>query len=239
MMADAQLKTGRAGCANTPGIPALTPELPSEAPVTISPQPALDGSDPAPVSLYPSAQAIPTKYRGCRFRSRLEARWAVLFDQIGIGWLYEPQGFSIGGQRYLPDFLLECGTWVEVKGHEDWMSKPLMRQAALALPKMPASGERGPKLLILGNLPIVYEPVVEMHGDWGWLGIDPDGRGSELLFHGYGFGNFFRQRRPWVLEERTGDEHWLMPSFHEHEADTAEHYVAATGARFEHGESGA
>jgi hypothetical protein len=29
-------------------------------------------------------QAIETFYRGYRFRSRLEARWAVLFDALGI-----------------------------------------------------------------------------------------------------------------------------------------------------------
>ncbi len=36
---------------------------------------------------------IETKYKGCRFRSRLEARWAVFFDALGIKWRYEPEGF--------------------------------------------------------------------------------------------------------------------------------------------------
>ena len=192
-------------------------------------------------ALYPpaAARAITTSYRGYRFRSRLEARWAVFFDEMGIGWMYEPEGYVIGGKRYLPDFLLECGTWVEVKGSEEWMSKPLMRQAALALPRMPASGERGPKLLILGNIPEPYAPFIEMHGDWGWLGIEPDGRGDELLFHDYGFGDFSRHRRPWLLEERDMKRNWLYPSFHEDEVDTSAAYLKAAGARFEHGESGA
>jgi hypothetical protein len=29
-------------------------------------------------------KAIETRYAGCLFRSRLEARWAVLFDHLGI-----------------------------------------------------------------------------------------------------------------------------------------------------------
>lgn len=36
---------------------------------------------------------IETKYKGCRFRSRLEARWAVFFDALEIKWWYEPEGF--------------------------------------------------------------------------------------------------------------------------------------------------
>ena len=39
--------------------------------------------------------AIETRYAGCRFRSRLEARWAVFFDTLGIKWEYEPQGFDL------------------------------------------------------------------------------------------------------------------------------------------------
>jgi hypothetical protein len=66
-------------------------------------------------------QAIETVYRGHRFRSRLEARWAVFFDAVGIRYEYEPEGFEIstwdGDKRYLPDFrLTDLGTWVEVKG---------------------------------------------------------------------------------------------------------------------------
>lgn len=50
-------------------------------------------------------KAIETRYRGYRFRSRLEARWAVFFDALGIEWQYEPEGFELAdGTRYLPDF---------------------------------------------------------------------------------------------------------------------------------------
>lgn len=185
---------------------------------------------------YGEPIAIPTRYRGCRFRSRLEARWAVFFDHLGIGWQYEPQGFHIGGHSYLPDFLLECGTWVEIKGHEDALDYQLMRVATLALPQMPAVDERGPKLLILGQPPLT--PGVPMPGDYGWMGIDPDGRGGELLFGTYGFGQWSRHRRPWWFGERTGDGPWLRPVFDEWEPDTRPAYDAANGARFEHGERG-
>lgn len=51
-------------------------------------------------------KAIETTYRGVAFRSRLEARWAVFFDKLGIEWEYEPEGYEAGGTRYLPDFWL-------------------------------------------------------------------------------------------------------------------------------------
>jgi hypothetical protein len=51
-------------------------------------------------------KAIETKYKGRRFRSRLEARWAVFFDAMGFKWEYEPEGYAKGGIAYLPDFLL-------------------------------------------------------------------------------------------------------------------------------------
>lgn len=74
-------------------------------------------------------KAIETIYNGYRFRSRLEARWAVFFDALGIEYDYEPEGFELdNGMRYLPDFKVKCyGTrgdyegrpfdlYVEVKG---------------------------------------------------------------------------------------------------------------------------
>lgn len=46
--------------------------------------------------------AIPTKYRGVQFRSRLEACWASFFDRMGWQWEYEP----IDMPGWIPDFLL-------------------------------------------------------------------------------------------------------------------------------------
>jgi len=62
-------------------------------------------------------KAINTHYDGHYFRSRLEARWAVFFNAIGVTWEYEPEGFNFDGFNYLPDFWLpKEGYYVEVKG---------------------------------------------------------------------------------------------------------------------------
>lgn len=73
-------------------------------------------------------KAIETRYAGHRFRSRLEARWAVFMDTLGVKYEYEPQGFELtidpyfdGPRtvRYLPDFWLpDLQAYMEVKGPE-------------------------------------------------------------------------------------------------------------------------
>lgn len=61
--------------------------------------------------------AIPTRYAGCHFRSRLEARWAVFFDALGIRWEFEPEGFTgCLGEGYLPDFWLDLGADEHLSG---------------------------------------------------------------------------------------------------------------------------
>jgi len=66
-------------------------------------------------------QPIETVYRGYRFRSRLEARWAVFLDAAGIKWEYEGQGFDLNGVRYLPDFWLpRARVFLEVKPETVW-----------------------------------------------------------------------------------------------------------------------
>lgn len=51
---------------------------------------------------------IETYYNGYCFRSRLEARWAVFFDTLGVKYEYEPEGLIKNGIRYLPDFKVQC-----------------------------------------------------------------------------------------------------------------------------------
>ena len=70
-------------------------------------------------------KSIPTKYSGHTFRSRLEARVAVFFDQLRLSWEYEPEGYDLPiNGWYLPDFLLKKNEklkydiWVECKGKE-------------------------------------------------------------------------------------------------------------------------
>lgn len=75
-----------------------------------------------------SAKAIETHYKGYRFRSRLEARWAVFFDAIGVDWEYEVEGYSLPDKTaYLPDFKLHTTTldgqprihFIEIKPDRD------------------------------------------------------------------------------------------------------------------------
>lgn len=80
---------------------------------------------------FENVQPIETVWRGYRFRSRLEARWAVYFDSLGLRWEYEAEGFDLGpAGRYLPDFWLpkfNGGLFVECKPSgsdilaEDWI----------------------------------------------------------------------------------------------------------------------
>jgi len=73
-------------------------------------------------------KAIETCWNGWRFRSRTEARWAVLFNQLNIKFEYEKEGYELPSGRYLPDFWLPyhptvlphrlpaTGEWIEIKG---------------------------------------------------------------------------------------------------------------------------
>lgn len=61
-------------------------------------------------------QPIETRYKNWRFRSRLEARWAVFFESFYIPFEYEHEGYELPSGRYLPDFRLpEMPCWAEVK----------------------------------------------------------------------------------------------------------------------------
>lgn len=121
-------------------------------------------------------KAIETLYRGNRFRSRLEARYAVFFDTLGIAWEYEKQGYDLNGVRYLPDFWLpEHKYWIEVKGAEATSEE---REKAFLLAKL-----SGHSCYILHSLP-AYDVLVSAndledispqifgycggnHGTWG------------------------------------------------------------------------
>lgn len=72
-------------------------------------------------------KAIQTRYKGHHFRSRLEARWAVFFDAVGVRWEYEKEGYDLSASArenlncegigwYLPDFWLpDYNAWIEIK----------------------------------------------------------------------------------------------------------------------------
>jgi hypothetical protein len=93
----------------------------------------------------PAIQPIPTRYQGYHFRSRLEARWAVFFDTLGLRWEYEPEGFDLGGVLYLPDFRVwtpqgePC--WYEVKSEgvaEDTKFSTFREHVLMSMPERTA-----------------------------------------------------------------------------------------------------
>jgi hypothetical protein len=82
-------------------------------------------------------KAIETRYNGYRFRSRLEARWAVFFDALELDWEYEKEGYDLDESGpYLPDFWLpdidSGGMWVEVKPTRDEAVAAWVRMTALS-----------------------------------------------------------------------------------------------------------
>jgi len=98
-------------------------------------------------------QAIQTQYKGYRFRSRLEARWAVFFDALGIKFEYEPEGFVLkNGKRYLPDFYLpdvslrrssSSGIYIEIKPTAETASAAIegFESALVAFAGLPPGNE--------------------------------------------------------------------------------------------------
>lgn len=173
----------------------------------------------------PDLTPIPTNYRGCRFRSRLEARWAVFFDALEIAWQYEDQGYLVDGTPYLPDFYLpHLRAFVEIKPPTEWFYHDRCQRLAF---------ESGKRVLHIAGDP--------WPGSYRISVYHPDGTctGGERLRFALGRGE---DREVWVI----GDDIWLclnpltdgeeLPQ--EGAARLMAAYGAARSARFEHGERG-
>ncbi len=77
-------------------------------------------------------KAISTFYRGNYHRSRLEARWAVYFTELGIRYEYEKEGYKTQNFNYLPDFYFpKLDFWGEVK-HKDFGDEDVARWTEFA-----------------------------------------------------------------------------------------------------------
>lgn len=79
-------------------------------------------------------KTIPTTYNGVEYRSRLEARWAVFFDELGIRHYYEYEGFDLDGRWYVPDFYLP-----DVRGGMYCEVKPLKQGEDTAIAQLPSA----------------------------------------------------------------------------------------------------
>lgn len=172
-----------------------------------------------------SIKAIETRYKGYRFRSRLEARWAVYFDTLGWKWEYEKEGYDLSAVKtytrgfdlrlYLPDFWLpEFKTWVEIK------------------PGLPKD-----HFFRTEEEALVMNVVDMTDSNWGvvMFGLPQNGTPFTLCIpQGGEFGSPDR----YVVETRVVmGVGWskLFGSYH----DNQKAVNAALSARFEHGESGA
>lgn len=203
-------------------------------------------------------KAIDTKYKGYLFRSRLEARWAVFFDALGIPWEYEKEGFEkdigIGDKiRYLPDFYLPgTETWVEVKGSTDALKNDASRLEWVLdfnspVPYMQDSFyfEGWSKdydyqlthgLIILGNIPeprfgLTLHPIIQHHKGllWSWCEFRP--KRIKVAHDDY-----------WLSFLTRSTEEWSVEHFHFDTPfgrnDVANAYEKARQSRFEHGDCG-
>ena len=100
-------------------------------------------------------KAIPTRYKGYHFRSRLEARWAVFFDALGIIWEYETEGVQLeDGTKYLPDFELfgvikgkgtRSRLFVEVKPYGGFSAKASKAHLETGMQIVLLDGTPGPR----------------------------------------------------------------------------------------------
>lgn len=92
-----------------------------------------------------SIKAIQTFYNGYYFRSRLEARWAVFFDELGLEYEYEREGYEVAaGAWYLPDFKID-ELWIEVKHKDDNDTNALEKMSQLVI------GLQEPGVIVYGD----------------------------------------------------------------------------------------
>lgn len=200
---------------------------------------------------------IETLYKGYRFRSRLEARWAVFFDEIGADWLYEPEGFELpDGTKYLPDFLIKNvqgrgakNIYVEIKG--ELTDKDLHKIEMFADPDRNGCPDGAHPLIIFGQIPdcewikpSTYEYIDFMHGGWcleetpGYWSFDFNKDKDEHFYNlVYSEGDYY-----WT-HPMAGRGGGLVLDYPDDPYDfvdverTAKAFEKARQARFEHGES--
>lgn len=159
-------------------------------------------------------KAIETVYKGYRMRSRLEARWGIFLDVLGIEWEYEREGFTLqDGRGYLPDFWLPSfggGMYAEVKpaGGDFTIALQFSREAQVTM-------------WLCEGLPDFQIYKVQSGDGCDWEGIPLVSQASD-------------ENRMYSC---PGDGEFASP------LDYGAHYMmavaAARGARFEHGEHGA
>ena len=139
-------------------------------------------------------KALETEYKGCRFRSRLEGRWAAFMDAAGVKWEYEKEGYDLDGLFYLPDFWLpKLESFLEIKpsepNHEETEKASRLAQASghkvylfWGTPEVPDFGGFHSE----GCAHVYEDSGGDYHHVWcecqicGFVGIEFDGRSERL-----------------------------------------------------------
>ncbi len=173
---------------------------------------------------------IETEYGGYKFRSRLEARWAIFLDAINAEWTYEEEGFDLGnGLYYLPDFKVKCywsdevvsdkcfDLYLEIKG--EMTDEDLAKIEKFAEEK---------SILIVGEIPYDVEETI----------IQSDENYKSYLFKQYFICGNWYATVPCI--DKTGKLTLACDHNYLNIADveiTRMSYKLARQARFEHGET--
>jgi hypothetical protein len=210
-----------------------------------------------------SIKAIQTRYKGFNFRSRLEARWAVFFDNLGAKWEYEKDTYDLGkefGGYYLPDFWLPFvsmrgdkndGVFVEIKG-------PSPTEIELRKCSMLSSITKKPVVLFVG-VPIQQtKDNIKMDINSGYQ-FDPQPDYYEGFYYDTNMSFFQCERCGHIKIEYWEGNYEICPrcnngcndkscfkgnvnklgNCNDRTSRLRKAYNAARSARFDHGESGA
>lgn len=168
-----------------------------------------------------SIKAIETVWNGYRFRSRLEARWAVYFSSIKIKWEYENEGYELPSGRYLPDFWLpEVRLWAEVKTDNESLDETKIKELVQT-----AHDEKHPSQ---GILLLIGTPAYKTYDVVSWASSGEPYLLPHVLsnYHDY---------------PKTESRFYCVPADDELESDAFDDaklaVYRARSARFEYGES--
>jgi len=166
-------------------------------------------------------KGIPTKHKHRQYRSRLEARWAYMFDLLG--WKYEYEPFDLNG--WIPDFSIYGADelLVEVKPHS------ILTEFDIPKIVNATKGTQKEKIevLLLGST--IFEEAGCFSGPAiGWLGeccyeeesdnlIDQYWFAFAVLNHNKSWGIFheYGSYRDRITGIYDGDTHLVIPSYEE------------------------
>lgn len=152
-----------------------------------------------------TGKAFPTTYRGRRYRSRLEARWAAFFDQLG--WKHEYEPIDLGS--WSPDFLLpDIRTFVEIKPISEFDEAVADKMLNACQQSGALSGDPPAAhwLLLCGVAPIALGASTRI----GWKAEPGDGDGWRPALIEWTFGLAEPVFRPELVDRQVGG--WICAS---------------------------